>query len=96
MIFEATHTHIYPGHRGALSSVSPANGDDCLVAFTDGTSTTGRITRREGRWQLDTAPYRTAAGTAIPAKSWSIEIAGVDGVATFRICGKIVPEQSRP
>ncbi len=92
MILEATHTHLYPGHRGKISGAAriadiPAGGD-CLVEFTDGSAAAARISRSGDGWQLDTEAYRTAAGTDIVEKAWRIRFEENDDRVTFRILGK--------
>jgi hypothetical protein len=78
MILEATHTHLYPGHRGKVSGLAQLaaiqTGADCLVEFSDGSVASARITRYENAWKLRTNPYRTAAGTAIAEKLWLIRL----------------------
>lgn len=92
MILAATHTHLYPGHRGTVSGLETSadlDDRDCLVEFSDGSATTARIRRRERGWQLDTGPYRTGAGTRIDAKRWSIDFQDNRDRIAFRILGAI-------
>lgn len=89
MILEATHTHLYPGHRGKISSLShiadmQADGD-CLVEFSDGSVTSARISKTEEGWQLCTDAYRTAAGTNIAEKCWLVYLKQDGGHVGFRI-----------
>jgi len=76
MILEATHTHLYPGHRGKISGLAQIadlnQGRDCLVEFADGSAASARISRAENGWQLHTNAYRTAAGTDITERLWFI------------------------
>lgn len=92
MILEATHTHLYPGHRGKVSGLSRLaelkRGGDCLVEFSDGSAAAGRISKFESDWQLDTNAYRTVAGTDIAAKRWLVRLEAVGGRAEFRILEK--------
>lgn len=93
MILEATHTHLYPGHRGKISGASriadiPAGGD-CLIEFTDGSAAAARILRCGDGWQLDTEAYRSAAGTDIVEKVWRIQFEEIDDGLTFRIFDKV-------
>ena len=89
MILEATHTHLYPGHRGRISGLGRiaelSSGGDCLVEFSDGSATPAKISRSAGDWRLDTGAYRTAAGTDIPARSWLIRFEEGGDEAGFRI-----------
>ncbi|MDH3388690.1 MAG: hypothetical protein OEN02_12370 [Gammaproteobacteria bacterium] len=92
MILEATHTHLYPGHRGRISGLEKAStiqsGRDCLVAFSDGSAATARISRSANGWQLDTNAYRTAAGTDITAKRWFVRLEEDGDHVEFRIINK--------
>lgn len=94
MILEATHTHLYPGHRGRLTGTRggalPTEGGECLIVFTDGASTPGRLVPGPGDWRLDADSYRTAAGTAVPAKSWRLSLSEGPGVVAFRIIDRSV------
>jgi hypothetical protein len=92
MILHATHTHFYPGHHGTLSGVeqldeleTPA---DCLVEFSDGSAAEVQILALEKDWRLQVAAYRTAAGTAIPAKRWLMRIDENEGRLRFRILAR--------
>mgnify|MGYP001787516255 CR=1 FL=1 len=93
MILEATHTHLYPGHRGKISALAQLadlkTGGDCLVEFSDGSMTSARITRSENRWQLRTNAYRTAAGTEIAEKLWFIHLENDDDHVKFHIINKV-------
>lgn len=92
MILQASHTHLYPGLRGRLSGVAQTAdiipGRECLVEFSDGSATTGRIAQTGSGWQLDAHAYRTRAGTAIGDKSWLLELDRVRGRIEFRVTGK--------
>lgn len=89
MILEATHTHLYPGHRGKIPGLSRIAGmqadGDCLVEFSDGSVTPARISKTEEGWQLCTEAYRTAAGTDITEKCWLVYLKEDDGHVEFRI-----------
>ena len=93
MILQATHTHLYPGHRGKISGLAQIAdiqaGGDCLVEFSDGSAAAARISRSENGWQLDTEAYRTAAGTDIAAKRWLVCVEEDDGRAEFRVLKKL-------
>jgi len=89
MILQATHTHLYPGHRGKVSGLTQVSdvhaGGNCLVEFSDGSVTPASISESEDGWQLHTEAYRTAAGTDIAQKCWLVYL-GEDGdQVDFRI-----------
>ena len=92
MILQATHTHLFPGHRGKITGLEkisdPGKGGDCLVAFSDGSATPASMTKTGNGWQLDTQPYRTAAGTEVAAKRWRIQLDETDGEVRFRILAR--------
>lgn len=92
MILKATHTHLYPGHRGKISGlaqIADMQADcDCLVEFSDGSATLARISKPDGGWQLRTDAYRTAAGTDIAEKCWLICLNEDDGHMKFRVLKK--------
>lgn len=89
MILEATHTHLYPGHRGRISGLERiaelSSGENCLVEFSDGSATPAKISRSATDWRLGTDAYRTAAGTNIPARLWRIRIEEDSDGVKFRI-----------
>ena len=93
MILRATHTHLYPGHRGTITGLAQLGdlgaGHDCLVEFSDGSVTTARISGSANDWRLCTGAYRTAAGTDIPDKRWSVLLQEADGEIEFRILEKV-------
>ena len=93
MIFNATHTHLYPGHRGTVSGLAeisnPQTGAECLVEFSDGSATLARLTGSQGDWQLDTDAYCTGAGTCIGRKCWLIRLEDKHGQVEFRILKKL-------
>jgi hypothetical protein len=99
MILEATHTHLYPGHKGKISGLAQiadmqASGD-CLVEFSDGSATPARISKSEDAWQLHTEAYRTAAGTDIVARRWIICLEEDECHVEFRILRK-APDHPAP
>lgn len=88
MILQATHSHLYPGHRGKISGlakIADFQAGDCLVEFSDGSVAAARISKRENGWQLDTATYRSAAGTNIEKKCWQLRLEEDDRQLVFRI-----------
>lgn len=92
MILQATHTHLYPGHRGkvtGLAHIADIRADrDCVVDFVDGSAACARISRHQNGWLLHTDPYRTAAGTDITEKFWLIGLDEDAGQVRFRVLGK--------
>jgi len=92
MILQASHTHLYPGHRGRISGPKPiaevSKGCDCLVEFSDGSAANARISKEKNGWQLKTCAYRTRAGTDIPEKRWSIRLEEDGSQPGFRILGR--------
>lgn len=92
MILEATHTHLYPGHRGRISDVARI-GDieanrDCVVEFADGSAAAATISQSAKDWRLRVGAYRTAAGTEIPAKNWLMRVDEDGDRLKFRILAK--------
>ena len=92
VILEASHTHLYPGHRGKISGLAGIAelqpGRDCLVEFSDGSATAARISRSGGDWRLATDAYRTAAGTEIGEKNWLLRLREAGDRVEFRILGR--------
>ena len=92
MILQASHTHLYPGHRGKVSGAAQIadlpEDRNCVVEFSDGSAAAARLSRSGNAWQLDTKPYRTAAGTDIAAKCWRISLHERHGRIEFRILEK--------
>lgn len=94
IVFEASHSHLYPGHEGKVTGMDEASarsGGTCRIDFADGGVAFGSLTRAGGDWVLDVGPYATAAGTDIPARRWRLELRRGEGV-TFRIRGKLAAE----
>lgn len=89
MILAATHTHLYPGHRGKVSGleqiVDLQSGRDCLVEFVDGTAAAAAISKAGNDWRLVTDAYRTAAGTDVAKKQWILRLLEVGDRIEFRI-----------
>ncbi|MEQ8293127.1 MAG: hypothetical protein RIA08_13055 [Roseovarius sp.] len=79
---EATNTHLYPGATGTILSGEPVSGPVTL-RFADGGGAAGTLSGEV----LHTAPYTTAAGTGITAKSWQIAFDG----DRFRITARAAP-----
>lgn len=93
MILRATHSHLYPGHRGTIAGLArlsdlPADGAG-VIEFSDGSTTLANITRSDDGWRLDTDAYRTMAGTRIAAKRWKLALDANDGRLQFRIIEKM-------
>ncbi len=93
MILEVPHTHLYPGLRGEISGLARLGevrpGSDCMVAFSDGSLATARISDSEVGWLLRTNGYRTAAGTDIEPKCWLIRVAAEGDRVRFRVVRKV-------
>lgn len=95
LVFEASHTHLYPGHEGAVRgepfSAAENESRTCSILFSDGVVVLATaVSLGNGAWRLDVGPYTTGAGTSIPAKSWAVGIAAAeDGRSRFRIRGKL-------
>lgn len=92
MILRATHTHLYPGHRGTISGLEQLAGlrpnGECVVEFSDGSAASARISRSADGWRLRTGAYRTAAGTDIAEKRWLVDLQQDGDRVTFRILKK--------
>lgn len=99
IVLEAGHTHFYPGHEGWLEGDGPsAAGENALpvrIVFSDGAMAGGILSMAEdGGWELEVAPYTTAAGTEIGAKRWSIGFISSPGRRDrFRIERKLSPRE---
>lgn len=95
VVLEAGHTHFYPGHEGWLEGDAPAldDGERTLpsrIVFADGTTAGGTLKLAGDGWELEVAPYVTAAGTDIGAKRWSITFRSTpDRRTSFRIDRKL-------
>ncbi|AWJ87904.1 hypothetical protein TSH58p_30860 (plasmid) [Azospirillum sp. TSH58] len=87
---EAGGTHLHVGARGTvrdgrLSAAPFGRPSPCLVVFSDGAFAAGTLTPQGGtEWRLAVDGYTTARGTAIPAKRWLVEMAGIGGTLSFR------------
>jgi hypothetical protein len=79
----ASHSHLYPGARGRVLA-APSAGGAALLDFADGAHALGQI--EDGI--LHVGAYYTAAGTAIGAKSWHVDLGG----DSFRIIGRAGPD----
>ena len=93
MILQSPHSHLYPGQRGRVSGLAQIadmqTGDDCLVAFADGSVACATLSRTGDGWQLDTDAYRTAAATDIAQKSWLVQLQQDGADVQFRILKKL-------
>ena len=89
VILQATHTHLYPGHRGSIADAGSIEQwpviCDGVVEFSDGSTTDARLMQHADGWRLRTSPYRTAAGTHIHGKHWRIEFDEVGDHLEFRV-----------
>jgi hypothetical protein len=99
LLLEATHTHFYPGHVGAIFGNVPRSGEagtiQTRVKFSDGVTVEAILspTDRDGTWLLEVGPYTTAAKSRIPGKTWEVQVrmAG-QPQAAFRVIRKVSPE----
>lgn len=80
------HTHLYPSARIRIEDPETAAGAGLRLSFSDLAHASGQLLAREGlAWLIAVGPYRTAAGTAIPAKHWRLEpLPGEPGVYRAR------------
>jgi len=89
MILRATHTHLYPGHRGTISGAvriaDLKKTRDCLVEFVDGSAASANISADGANWLLRVDAYRTAAGTEIPVKRWRLRLHEDGDELQFRV-----------
>lgn len=92
LILQATHTHLYPGHRGKVSGATRIDdiesGGDCVVEFDDGSAAAGKMSKTTRDWRLQVNAYRTAAGTAIGGKCWAMRLDEVGDEVKFRVLAK--------
>jgi hypothetical protein len=97
MILAASHTHLYPGHRGKVSGVARVadigKRRDCVVEFVDGSAAVASIVESGGERQLRVDAYRTAAGTAIAAKHWLLRVEEDTDGLNFRILAKATADR---
>lgn len=97
MILEASHTHLYPGHRGKISGVvriaDIGTRHDCVVEFVDGSAAVASIVESGGERRLRVDAYRTAAGTRIAAKHWLVRVEEDTDGLNFRILAKATAER---
>ena len=92
MILEASHTHLYPGHRGKISGVARVadigTRRACLVEFVDGSAAVASIVESGSEWRLRVDAYSTAAGTRIAARHWLVRVEEDTDGLNFRILAK--------
>lgn len=80
MRFEFGHSHAYPGCLLRIpEDADGLRGQEDIVEFSDGAVADARHQARDGAIVLHVAPYRTARGTAIEAKTWLLEPDGEPG-----------------
>ena len=77
---EARHSHLFAGARGSIVSGCPQDGP-VSVTFSDLSRAAGRL---DGDC-LGLGPYRTAAGRAIPERTWRVAF----DAGGFRILGRL-------
>lgn len=77
MRFHVHHTHLYPGARLTALDGRLASAGAVILDFSDGAGSVGQYERNaEGTLTLHVAPYRTMAGTPLPAKHWRLVATG--------------------
>lgn len=78
MRFSFPHSHAF--HRGRVTIEDEEDeAPNCAIEFGDGTTIIGEWRRAGDGIDLIVPAYRTAKGTAIPAKRWTL-VKGRDGV----------------
>ena len=77
---EASHSHLYRGARGRLVSGRLEDGP-VILSFADGTRVAGTLAGS----RLTLAAHRTAAGTGIPERAWTLRFEG-EG---FRVLSRV-------
>ncbi|QHE93542.1 hypothetical protein PI93_009800 [Pandoraea fibrosis] len=81
MRFHVHHTHLYPGARLTALDGPKAPAGDVILEFSDGAGSVGHYQSfADGSLTLDVAPYRTVAGTQLPAKHWRLKPTGERGI----------------
>lgn len=88
MRFHLHHTHLYPGARLTLHDESRDASGHALLEFSDGAGSTATYARpKTDTLTLNVAPYRTMAGTQLPAKRWALAPTGERGI--WRVVAKL-------
>jgi hypothetical protein len=73
MRFHVHHTHLYPGARLTAFDGPTAPSGEVILEFSDGAGSVGQYQHlADGALSLTVAPYRTVAGTQLPAKHWRL------------------------
>ena len=73
MRFELSHTHAYRGCRVRVEPAGPGDGQgEALIEFSDGNVLPGRYVLTEATMVLSIPAHRTARGTPMVAKRWSL------------------------
>jgi hypothetical protein len=92
LVLDVGASHLYPGCRirvdGAAWLPRTIAEKPCLVVFADGSTAAGMLRRRPAGLELVVAGYRTARGTAIAPKRWTL----VQGTGSnLRVQGRLPP-----
>lgn len=75
------HTHLYPGARLTVMDGPLAAEGAVILEFSDGAGSVGQCQRlTDGAVALRVAPYRTLAGTQLPAKHWRLVPTGENNI----------------
>ena len=87
---EAGHTHFYPGARcraaqGTARPPDPGQTLPARIVFADGSHADATIEASPGGYVLRVGPYRTAAGTGLPARAWVAEPLAGSAMGEMRI-----------
>jgi len=96
-VLRAPHTHLYPGLRGrfgpeqALRWSTHLRDQSAVVEFSDGRGADACLEsiQADGA-HLRVEAYVTAAGTAIPARRWLLELVWEESaIARFRVLRRL-------
>lgn len=73
MLFKVAYSHLFPG---AAVTVEDDGGQDGAgqIEFADGSAALARWRRDAGAITLDVPSYRTAKGTDVDARRWSLTL----------------------
>ncbi len=78
MRFKFPHSHAFPGGHVVVEDDAKA-GPECLVEFGDGVIVIAEWRLASGAIHLSIPAYRTAKGTQVEARNWSL-VQRKDGV----------------
>ncbi|MFC0674742.1 hypothetical protein [Brachybacterium hainanense] len=72
----ADRTHLFPGARLETTAAPGSEPLETVILFSDGARAEGTLLATPAGASLHVEPYRTGAGTRIPAKTWTLVLAG--------------------